>query len=63
MATMKSPPKRGARSTKSGGLTVEKKGNVLYIDGNRILDPIGEPSVTSAKLRSAVQEVANAVRK
>jgi flagellar basal body rod protein FlgG len=56
---MKSALKSTARSTKSGRFTVEKKGSVLYINGNRILDPIGKPSVESNKLRSAVKEVAS----
>lgn len=43
---MKSAPESGARSAKSGRFTVEK-----------ILDPIGKPSVTRGELRSAVQEV------
>jgi len=60
---MKSTLKSRARSTKSGHFTVEKKGSVLYINGNRILHPIGKPSVKSDKLRDAVQEIAAAARK
>ena len=56
---MKPELKNKARSTRSGRFTVVKKGNVLYINGNRILDPAGRPSVTSEKLRDAVQEVAS----
>jgi hypothetical protein len=44
-------------SSKSGRFVVEKRGSALFINGNRILDPAGRPSVNQRRLRAAVQKV------
>ena len=44
--------------SKSDRSVVERKGSALFINGNRILDPAGKPSVKHSRLRAAVHKVA-----
>jgi hypothetical protein len=56
---MKTAPAKSHRSSKSGRFVIEKKGSALFINGNRILDPAGKPSVEHSRLRAAVNIVAS----
>ncbi|MDP9193490.1 MAG: hypothetical protein M3P06_17495 [Acidobacteriota bacterium] len=55
---MKTAPAKSHRSSKSGRFVVERKGSAVFINGNRILDPAGKPSVKHSRLRAAVHKVA-----
>ncbi len=54
---MKTATSQSHRS-KSDRFVVERKGSALFINGNRILNPAGKPSVTHSRLRAAVRKVA-----
>jgi hypothetical protein len=55
---MKTAPAK-SHSSKSGRFVVERKGSDLFINGNRILDPAGKPSVKHSRLRAAAHKVAS----
>lgn len=52
------PATSKSRRSKSDRFVVERKGSTLFINGNRILDPAGKPSVKHSRLRAAVRKVA-----
>lgn len=58
---MKTPTNKTptSRSNRVGRFVVEKKGTDLFVNGNRILKPAGQPSVTRSELRAAVRKVAS----
>lgn len=47
-------------TAKARSFVVVKRASSVYINGNRVLDPMGKPSVSMKKLRAAVREVAKA---
>jgi len=52
--------KKTTRKAETGKFIVVRRGAKTYIDGNLLLDPLGEPSVSRKRLRKAVRKVAKA---